>query len=261
MKAIKFTLGAMLCASTLTPALAQAGKEVVSNGVKYLDTPYVANTLESDDPEDLIINCDEMDCTTFVEYVLAESLTPKLPNGDISESDFADILRKLRYRDGKINGYASRLHYISEWILNGVKYGFIDDITASNSTDVKQLALNYMTTHPEQYRQLKNSPENVAKMKQVEQSLNGKYTHYLPKDKLPNDGLPWIKEGDIIAITTNVPGLDVAHMGIAFYADGKLTLLHASQKEGKVVVSPIALAQMLKDNERWTGIRVLRIKR
>ena len=48
-------------------------------------------------------------------------------------------------------------------------------------------------------------------MKKIEQSLSGKEIHYLPKAKLPADGLPWIKDGDIIAITTNTPGLDVAH--------------------------------------------------
>ena len=76
-------------------------------------------------------------------------------------------------------------------------------------------------------------------MKKIEQSLSGKESHYLPKAKLPADGLPWIKDGDIIAITTNTPGLDVAHMGIAFYADSKLLLVHASSTDKKVVVSII----------------------
>ena len=39
-----------------------------------------SHTLEADGPEELVINCDEVDCTTLVEYVLAETLTPKLPS-------------------------------------------------------------------------------------------------------------------------------------------------------------------------------------
>ena len=70
-----------------------------------------------------------------------------------------------------------------------------------------------------------------------------------------------IKDGDIIAITTNTPGLDVAHMGIAFYADSKLLLVHASSTDKKVVASKVSLSQMLKDNNKWTGIRVLRMKK
>ena len=83
-----------------------------------------------------------------------------------------------------------------------------------------------MSTHPQLYKQLSNSPGNVAKMKKFEKALSGKEIRYLPKDKLPNEGLPWINDGDIIAITTNTPGLDVAHLGIAFYVDGKLSLIH-----------------------------------
>ena len=118
-----------------------------------------------------------------------------------------------------------------------------------------------MSTHPQEYKQLANSPENVQKMRQIEKSLSGQTVHYLPKDKLPYNGLAWIKNGDIIAITTNTPGLDIAHMGSAFYADGKLTLIHASSVEGKVVASNITLAQMLKEHKNWTGIRVVRMKK
>lgn len=129
------------------------------------------------------------------------------------------------------------------------------------SPDTEQLSISYMSSHPQLYKQLANSPENIAKMKKIEQSLSSKEIHYLPKAKLPADGLPWIKDGDIIAITTNTPGLDVAHMGIAFYADGKLLLVHASSTDKKVVVSKVPLSQMLKDNNKWTGIRVLRMKK
>ena len=232
---------ALCAAAMVTSVSAQGGKDMLSNGIKYLDVPYVAHTLEADGPEELVINCDEVDCTTLVEYVLAETLTPKLADGDISESAFADNLQKIRYRDGKIDGYTSRLHYIADWINNGVRNGFLQDVTGAMSPDTERLSISYMSSHPQLYKQLANSPENEA--------------------KLPADGLPWIKDGDIIAITTNTPGLDVAHMGIAFYADSKLLLVHASSTDKKVVVSKVPLSQMLKDNNKWTGIRVLRMKK
>lgn len=257
----KFMCGALCAVAMMTSASAQEKSAMLANGIKYVDVPYVANTLETDGPEELIINCDEVDCTTLVEYVLAESLTPKLDNGDISESAFADNLQKIRYRNGKIDGYASRLHYMTDWIDNGVRNGFLEDVTAANSTDTEKLDISYMSAHARNYKHLANSPENVAKMQEIEKALSGKTVHYLPKAKLPANGLPWIKDGDIIAITTNTPGLDVAHMGIAFYVDGKLTLLHASDTQKKVVVSKVALSHMLQDNSKWTGIRVLRMKK
>lgn len=97
------------------------------------------------------------------------------------------------------------------------------------------------------------------RMAEHEKALSGKKVHWLPKGKLPDAGLPWIMDGDIIAITTNLPGLDVAHVGMAEYINGKLHLLHASSTLGKVVVSEEPLSQMLRNNKSWSGIRVVRM--
>ena len=229
------TLTTLFCSLLVTAATAQnVENPMVTNGIKYLNTPYVAHTLEVNDEEELVINTDEVDCTTFVEYVLAESLTPVV-DGVVSEGQFADNVIKVRYRNGKIDGYTSRLHYIAEWVNNGV--------------------------HPQLYKHLANHPEDVARMKSIEQELNKLTFHYLPKEQLKDNGMTWIKNGDIIALCTNIPGLDVSHLGIAFYAEGKLTLLHASSQKKKVVVSTHSLAQMLNADDKLIGIRVLRMKK
>ncbi len=260
MKKIATLLLGTLCATATATYAQDQGDLLLSNAVKFLDTPYVAHTLEVNPDEQLVINCDEVDCTTFVEYVLAMSLSPT-EDGQVAEGDFAQKLQDIRYRDGKINGYASRLHYNADWVNNAVRHNFLQDVTATNSPYTFKLSLNYMSAHPQLYKQLSNSPEGVAKIKQIEKKLNGEEIHYIPKDQLPYNGLPWIKNGDIIAITTNIPGLDVSHMGIAFYVDGKLSLLNASSKDKKVEVSKVALRQMLDGNSHSTGIRVLRMKK
>lgn len=261
MKTMTTLLFSALCVATISAQTDDKNNTMLNNGINFLDIPYVAHTLEAyDGEEELIFNCDEMDCTTFVEYTLAMSLSPT-EDGQVAEGDFADKLVEVRYRDGKINGYPSRLHYISDWANNGIRNGFLEDVTAAYSPYTQKVSLSFMSSHPELYKQLSNSPQNVAKMKEIEKALNGQEFHYVPKDQLSFNGLPWIKNGDIIAITTNTPGLDVAHMGIAFYVDGKLSLLHASSNEKKVVVSKVALGQMLRNNDSWTGIRVLRMKK
>ena len=179
----------------------------------------------------------------------------------MSESDFAANLQRIRYREGKIDGYTSRLHYTSDWINNGVRGGFMEDVTAANSPYTQKLSLSYMSSHPELYRHLSNSPENVTKMAEYEKALSGQEIHWLPKDKLPVNGLPWIKSGDIIVLTTNIPGLDTAHMGIAIYVKDTLCLLHASSSRGKVLVDKLALSRLLDRNKKWTGIRVIRMKK
>ncbi|MBQ8672647.1 MAG: DUF1460 domain-containing protein [Bacteroides sp.] len=254
-------LGILCLIMTALPSWAQTtDNSMLSNGINFIDIPYVAHTLDLEDEEDLVINCDEMDCMTFVEYTLALSLCPT-EDGQVAEGDFADWVQKIRYRDGKIDGYTSRLHYATDWIDNGLRNGFLEDVTAKYSPYTKKVALSYMSNNPERYRQLAHSPENIAKMAAIEKRLSQQEFNYFPEELLPVKGLPWIKDGDIIAFVTNTPGLDIAHFGIAIYVDGKLGLLHASSSEKKVVISRVAMSQMLKSNYKWTGIRVLRMKK
>ena len=74
-------------------AFAQQPVESTSNesdpmlriGKSYLGTRYVANTLDRNEVEQLVINTKEVDCLTFVEYTLAQALG----------SSFADNLQKV----------------------------------------------------------------------------------------------------------------------------------------------------------------------
>ena len=69
-----------------------------------------------------------------------------------------------------------------------------------------------------------------------------------------------IKNGDLIAITTKVEGLDISHVGIAIHINNRLHLMHASSKAEKVEVSDIPLAEMLLQSKYQSGIMVARIK-
>ena len=65
-------------------AFAQQPVESTSNesdpmlriGKSYLGTRYVANTLDRNEVEQLVINTKEVDCLTFVEYTLAHWQLP-----------------------------------------------------------------------------------------------------------------------------------------------------------------------------------------
>ena len=67
-----------------------------------------------------------------------------------------------------------------------------------------------------------------------------------------------IQPGDIIAFTTNQEGLDVAHVGLAVRDRGRLRLLHASRREGAVVISAETLSAYLRRRRNFTGILVAR---
>lgn len=55
----------------LTP---QDSRTMLQIGKSYLGTKYVANTLDRDGEEELVIRTDAVDCLTFVEYTLAQAL-------------------------------------------------------------------------------------------------------------------------------------------------------------------------------------------
>ena len=80
--------------------------------------------------ERLVVNLREFDCFTFVENVVA--LAWLLKSREKSFEGFRRLLRKIRYRNGRLQGYSSRLHYFSDWIHDNQKKGIVRDVTADN---------------------------------------------------------------------------------------------------------------------------------
>ena len=231
------------------------GKTLVAIGKTFMDTPYVAKTLEIGDTETLVINLQGLDCTTYVENVLALGLI--LKNGESSFDDFTETLESIRYKDGELDGYASRLHYFSEWIANNEKKGLLKDITAEIGGKEITKPINFMSTHRDLYPFLKDD-KNFEKVKASENYLNNQPICILAQDEIAaNEHL--IQTGDIIALTTSINGLDITHTGIATREkDGRIHLLHASTGSMKVEVSKKPLSEYLKGIKKNTGIMVAR---
>lgn len=245
-----------LCSASLFAAV--PNDVMLRNGLKFVGTPYVAHTLEVNSPaESLVVNLKQVDCTTFVEYVLAQSLCKEQGN----YQQFLSNLRKIRYRNGVLNGYTSRLHYSTEWVMNGLKNGYFSDMAAKYSKDTTTVHVSFMSTHAQLYPQLANSSENVKAIALKEKELSGQIVHYVPWQKLPVKGLSWIHNGDIILLVTSNAGLDNSHLGIAIYRKGELHLLHASSLDKKVKIQEEPLCQQLAKRKGCLGIRVVRMKK
>ena len=226
----------------------------IANG--FIDEKYVGGTLEQGIGEPLFISCTKLDCTTYVELVLAIAKT--VNDGSRRFTDVCRNLETIRYRNGKNCGYASRLHYISWWIADSAKTGIIEEITPQISNERLSLNINFMSTHPGSYPLLAESPEMVKEIEQFEIPYRDIEVSYIPKEKIGPYVCKEIKAGDIIAITTSITGLDVAHIGFAHYNNGTLCLLHASSNKGKVIKDTTPLSDYLANNRRHTGIRVFR---
>ena len=231
---------------------------VTESTLLFLGLPYVASTLDSCNSERIVINTREYDCTTFIETVSAIAITAK--RGGRSFSDFCHTLQSLRYRNGICNGYSSRLHYISQWITDSKKQGIIKEVTGDSHTATQRLNLNFMSTHPASYKQLKENSNLVAEIEKFEQPFRGIDVKYIPKSAL--NGSPTlldIKNGDILALVTSIKGLDVTHVGFAHWIDSKLHLIHASSGKGTTIIDEQTLYDYMRTKKSSLGVRVFRI--
>ena len=225
---------------------------------KMLGVPYVAGTLDGNEEEQLVVLVDSLDCTTFFETVLAFCLADK--RGERDFEGFKKALTDIRYRDGILDGYTSRLHYFSDWIRNNEKMGFVKECTSETAyAQPKELWLDFMTTHVDSYLPMKKNPELVKEMASHEKNWQGTVVSYIPKEKLnlPPGDLK-IKDGDVLALVTNIKGLDVVHVGFAFWKDNQLHLLHASSSAKKVIEDPKTQYESSKNTKAHIGLRAIR---
>jgi hypothetical protein len=223
----------------------------------FLGTPYVAHTLEMTPGETFVINLREMDCVTFMENVIALSLTAK--SGELSFEKFMDELRKMRYRNGNIDDYASRLHYTTDWFYENEKRGLVKNISSCLGGVKETKKISFMSAHRDAYRQLKNDDAMWWKIKTLEDSINKRGGfYYLPKNEIAK-AVPQIPHMSIIAFTTSIEGLDTSHVAFAYRQGEKLTFIHASSTESKVVIDEKTLADYCDSQESCTGIMVVKV--
>ena len=229
-------------------------------GKKFQGVPYVGGTLDAAKDERLVVNTTQLDCTTYVEMVVA--LTRCAESRKYRFADFCDELRHVRYIGGEV-AYEKRQHYFTVWINDNVKEGIVTDIQNNPPfTAVQHIYVNWMTTHQGSYKMLNGNAVRLKGIKALENSINGKSYRYIPKATIANNSLfrKTIHDGDIIVIITNKKGLDTTHIGIAsWHADG-LHLLNASSIHKKVIDEPMTLKTYMSKHPSQIGIRVCRVR-
>ena len=233
----------------------QGDRSIAHTARFFMDTPYVGGTLEGDDEEQLRVNLRELDCVTFVENVVALHLM--LQSDRHTFDGFCRILEHIRYRNGVIDGYLSRLHYFSEWLDNNRQKEMIS-LPAIPGCSSFTLETSFMSSHCDAYPALKTHPEWCKQMMDIEENINRLKLFFIPKEQI-KDCETCLQTGDIIGITTNVKGLDVSHTGLVLVQDGRAYLLHASSEAKKVVVSNETLHDYLANRRSHTGIIAARI--
>lgn len=266
------------------------GELVVRIAESFMDTPYVGGTLEVE-PEALRICMDKTDCILFVEMCTCLALTFKgvdlavagrdgavqgvapsrhgtvqdgtLRDGTVTDRAlraapsyelFRRNVQAMRYRRGIVDGYASRIHYTSEWILQAERMGIMEEFSGELGVEYGQ-AFGFMSAHPDSYAQMRDKAAREA-IAAVEKELETHAPfHFVPQERLRDASVAaQIHDGDIIFLMSRAKGLDIAHVAIARRVDGELHFIHASSKAGKVILEPRTLADYATN-----GIRVARL--
>ncbi|HRZ97617.1 MAG TPA: DUF1460 domain-containing protein [Paludibacter sp.] len=231
------------------------GDLLIKIGRYLLEKPYVGHTLEHNDTEQLVVNLLQFDCTTLAENCLALARTLKNP---VCRYDtFRKELQAIRYRNGQIADYTSRLHYFSDWIFNNVQKNIVRDISCEMGNVPFTVYVDYMSQHPESYKMLKNNAGFINKITATEKEISARKNCFIPKNEIQKyESL--IHDGDILGITTNMKGMDISHVVMAVYENKQLRILHASSKLMKVVISNETLIQYLANRSDATGIVIAR---
>ncbi len=243
----------------------EPGAQMVLAAKRLLGQPYEAGTQEGRE-ERLRIYLTRTDCILFAETCLGLVRTVQRCGAQATFEDLAQTLQGTRYRDGAVDGYASRLHYTTEWIRQGVRTGVFEDLSESLGGVRDARRIDFMSTHPDSYAPLKGesqyAKDNRGRIRDMETRVNALPRFYIPKDRLAGVENR-IQSGDILCFATSIDGLDYSHVVIAYRAKAgdPLGFIHASTSAKAVVVEPRTLGEYLRANGRIVGVSVLRVRK
>jgi hypothetical protein len=256
-------LGKLVLAKLAVAPQQDPGAQMIIAAKSLLGQPYEAGTQEGRE-ERLRIYLTRTDCILFAETCLGLVRTVQRCGRRATFEDLAVTLQGSRYRDGVVDGYASRLHYTTEWIQQGVKTGLFKDLSQQLGGVQDTRPIRFMTEHPDSYAPLKGesqyAQDNRRAIRAVEERLDDCVRYYIPREKLAaveNE----IRNGDILCLATSIDGLDYSHVVIAYREKpgDALGFIHASTSAKKVIIEPRSLAAYLQANTRCIGISVLRL--
>jgi len=198
-------------------------------------TPYKANTLElAADQENCSVDLTALDCVTYFETTLAFARI--LKKRKTTPADLLAEVAFIRYRNGKPGDYTTRLHYMTDWFADNEKKHVVEMLAPLPGSKPFTKAVGLMSSHPESSIQLKAHPNLIETIKQQEAAINKRSIKFVPIEMIEAVE-PLLKTGDIVAICTSIPGLDVAHTGLIFCtADGVRHFMDATSRRGQMIV-------------------------
>lgn len=213
------------------------GDRIVAISRRFLDTPYLADTLVGDPQkaEQLVINLAGFDCFTLLDVVEALRRASDL-------TDFPEQLKQVRYCGGLVD-YANRKHFFSDWVAG--ETAKIADVTAGVGQGRAQVVV----------KQLNHKSDGTLWLPGI--SGTRREITYIPTIKIDMDVLSALQAGDYVGIYSPHAGLDVSHTGLIVKAKDSVMLRHASSLDKIKRVVDVDLLEYLQGK---SGLVVYRVK-
>jgi hypothetical protein len=197
--------------------IADSGERIQFLSGHFLGTSYAESTLTGDKntPEIFVINLQQVDCITFLEYIEAMRLSASFPA-------FTMNVKKVRYKSGVVDFYA-RNHFFTDW--KEFNADVIDDIT-------ERIGGKRTLSIHKKLNEKKDGTCFLTGIQPVARAIS-----YIPSEKIDNEIITQLRSGDYIGIFSHVQGLDVSHAGIIVRHDDTMYFRHASsQREYRRVI-------------------------
>ena len=229
--------------------------ELITRAARHhLHKPYL-NPDQTSGPEILDTTLETFQCVSLVETSM--SLARCLWVGTPNPRCYRDEVAATRYRDGRMEGYASRLHYFYDWLADNSRRERLAWMTDSLGGKRIYRKFSIMSKHPDKYPAL-TDPLIYEQIKSLEDNLNESELFWIPTDSIESVQHQ-LKEGDVVGVITNTRGLLISHTGlVSYHDDEKPHYLHASSHHDRVVFTPTSIAEYMQTQKKRKGIVVAR---
>lgn len=252
----------------------------------FFNKPYTFNALgegtKGKFDNNPLYRIDAFDCETYVDTVIALALASDLKT-------FQDMIRKVRYKDGKVK-FTNRNHFTClDWNKNNQKQHITKDITNSITGKEKQhIAIeaktyidkpNWYKTMPIERIRLQGEIDKNREKKLIELRKKGKMQKkslsvipYIPlqeimpsKDEIIMEIIRQIPNGAIMEIIRpnwdlcKVIGthLNVSHLGFVIWENEEPYFIHASSDKLMIVKVPlISYLKVARENPTIKGVNI-----
>ena len=222
-------------------------------GRKQLGIEYVGGLLDADPVETLVVTLQGSDCVLYVENSFALALTTL--QGSRSWDRFTENLKLMRYREGEIEGYNSRLHYFSDWMKTNEEKGLFKVLHQEPDLPVVN-QVQFMSANREAYPKLAESDSLFYLIATREAQLRSHTLYYVPTEKIPEYEKHW-KTGDLLGFVSTIDGLDIAHTALIHRDGNRLGFYHASTV-GEVMKDPKTIYEYTRSRRNVKGVVVAR---